>query len=47
MDLLRSLKNDLEGTGTERDQYVVNLRIEDHQDFIADMYETAEDLGDD
>jgi hypothetical protein len=25
----------------------VNLHIEDHQDFIKEMYEKAEDLGDD
>ena len=42
-----SLKDDLEGAGTNRDQYVVNLHIEDHQDFIKEMYEKAEDLGDD
>ena len=41
-----ALKEDLEATGTERDQYVVNLRIEDHQQFIADMYEEALKLGD-
>lgn len=42
-----SLKDDLEGAGTNRDQYVVNIHIEDHQDFIKEMYEKAEDLGDD
>jgi hypothetical protein len=42
-----ALRNDLEATGTERGQYVVNLRIEDHQEFIADMYEKALKLGDD
>ena len=42
-----SLKDDLGGAGTNRDQYVVNLHIEDHQDFIKEMYEKAEDLGDD
>ena len=42
-----SLKEDLEAAGTNRDQYVVNVHIEDHQDFIAAMYLEAEDLGDD
>ncbi|WP_298325506.1 DUF1837 domain-containing protein [Asticcacaulis sp.] len=42
-----SLKEDLDATGTNRDHYVVNLHIEDHQDFIAAMYQEAEDLGDD
>ncbi|WP_216923346.1 DUF1837 domain-containing protein [Synechococcus sp. CCAP 1479/9] len=39
------LKQDLEATDTNRDQYVVNIHIEDHQVFIAAMYEEAEDLG--
>jgi hypothetical protein len=42
-----SLKEDLEAAGTNRDHYVVNLHIEDHQDFILEMYEEAEDLGND
>lgn len=42
-----ALKEDLDAASTNRDQYVVNLRIEDHQDFIKEMYEEAEDLGDD
>jgi hypothetical protein len=42
-----SLKGDLESAGTNRDQYVVNVHIEDHQDFIKEMYQKAEDLGDD
>ena len=33
--------------GTNRDHYVVNIYVEDHQDFIAAMYQEAEDLGDD
>ena len=40
-----SLKEDLDTTGTTRDQYVVNIHIEDHQDFISAMYQEAEDLG--
>lgn len=42
-----SLKDDLEGAGTNRDHYVVNLHIEDHQEFIKEMYQKAEKLGDD
>lgn len=41
-----SLKENLDAAGTDRDQYVVNLHIKDHQDFIREMYEEAEDLGD-
>lgn len=41
-----ALKEDLETASANRDQYVVNLRIEDHQEFIAEMYKEAEDLGD-
>lgn len=41
-----SLKEDLEAAGTNRDHYVVNIHVEDHQDFIAAMYEGAQDLGD-
>ncbi|MHA7876149.1 HamA C-terminal domain-containing protein [Roseivivax sp.] len=40
-----SLKKDLEAAGTNRDQYVVNIHIEDHQNFIAAIYQEAEDLG--
>lgn len=42
-----SLKQDLDAAGTNRDQYAVNVHVEDHQEFIAAMYEEAEDLGDD
>lgn len=42
-----SLKDDLDSTGANRDHYVVNIHVEDHQDFIAAMYLEAEDLGDD
>lgn len=42
-----SLKEDLEATGTNRDHYVVNIHVKDHQDFIAAMYQRAEELGDD
>jgi len=42
-----SLKDDLDAAGTNRDQYVVNLHIADHQKFIGEMYEEAEDLGND
>lgn len=42
-----SLKEDLDCTGEERNHYVVNIHIEDHQEFIASTYKKAEDLGDD
>lgn len=42
-----SLKADLDAAGTNRDQYVVNVHVEDHQDFIAAMYDEAKDLGND
>lgn len=42
-----SLKNDLDATESNRDHYVVNIHVEDHQDFIANMYLEAENLGDD
>lgn len=41
-----ALKEDLDAASTNRDQFVVNLRIEDHQEFIKEMYEEAENLGD-
>jgi hypothetical protein len=41
-----ALKADLEGASTDRTHYVVNLRIEDHQDFIEEMFEKAQKLGD-
>jgi len=41
-----SLKDDLDAAGTKRDHYVVNIHVEDHQDFIAARYQEAEDLGD-
>lgn len=41
-----SLKDDLDAAGINRDHYVVNIHVEDHQDFIAAMYQEAEDLGD-
>ena len=40
-----SLKEDFESAEPNRDQYVVNLHIVDHQEFIADMYEEVENLG--
>ena len=42
-----ALKKDLEAASANRGHYVVNLRIDDHQDFIADMYEKVANLGDD
>ena len=42
-----SLKEDIsEPQGPNRDHYVVNLHIDDHQQFIKEMYEMAENLGD-
>ena len=41
-----SLKEDLDAAGSNRDHYVVNIHVDDHQDFIAAMYEGAQDLGD-
>jgi hypothetical protein len=40
-----ALKADLEAAGAERDQYVVNLHVEDHEKFVAQMYEEALNLG--
>ena len=42
-----SLKMDLDAAGAERDHYVVDIHIEDHQDFITEIYLKAENLGDD
>lgn len=42
-----SLKEDLDAASVNRDHYVVNIHVKDHQDFIAEMYLEAEDLGDD
>lgn len=41
-----SLEDDLDAAGTNRDHYVVNIHVEDHQEFIAALYQEAEDLGD-
>jgi hypothetical protein len=43
----QALADDFEALGQERRQFVVNLRIEDHQDFVKKIYEEAADLGDD
>ncbi|MCA1790150.1 MAG: DUF1837 domain-containing protein, partial [Thioalkalivibrio sp.] len=40
-----SLKEDLDATASNRNQYSVNLHIKDHQHFIAAMYLEAGDLG--
>ncbi len=42
-----SLKSDFVTAGRNRDHYIVNIHIKDHQDFIKEMYEKAENLGDD
>jgi Cap4 SAVED domain len=41
-----SLAEDLDAATTDRNHYVVNLHVEDHQAFIAAMYKEAETLGD-
>jgi hypothetical protein len=42
-----ALKEDLDAAQGGRDQYVVNIHIDDHEDFIAAIYSEAESLGDD
>ncbi|MGE0852984.1 MAG: Hachiman antiphage defense system protein HamA [Hyphomicrobiaceae bacterium] len=42
-----ALKEDLDGADGRRRQTVANLRIRDHQDFIAEIYEEAGTLGND
>lgn len=39
------LQKDLEEAGDDRNQHVVSLHIEDHQAFIAEVYEEAMKLG--
>ena len=41
-----ALKADLDEASTDRAHYVVNLRVEDHPEFIAEMYEKAQKLED-
>ena len=41
-----ALTEDYEALDQNRRQLVVNFHIEDHQDFIAEVYEEAGDLGD-
>lgn len=43
---LAKLEADLEAAGDDRNQHVVSLQIEDHQEFIAKVYEEAMNLGD-
>ncbi len=40
------LESDLVAAGSSRNQHVVSLHIEDHQAFIAEVYEEAMNLGD-
>lgn len=42
-----ALKEDLEAASIDRDHYAINIRIEDHQDFIQAMYLEAENLRND
>lgn len=41
-----ALKADLDAASVDRTHYTVNLRVEDHQEFIAVMFEEAQKLGD-
>lgn len=40
-----ALKEDLDAADPERNQTVINLHIDDHQDFIEEIYEEAGTLG--
>jgi hypothetical protein len=40
-----ALKADLDAASIDRNHYVMNLRIEDHKDFIAAMFAEAQRLG--
>jgi len=42
-----ALQEDLDAADESRNHTVVNLKVEDHQDFIAEAYESAGDLGND
>jgi Cap4 SAVED domain len=42
-----ALQADLDAADEGRNHTVINIRIEDHQEFIADIYEGAGNLGDD
>jgi hypothetical protein len=42
-----ALKDDLEAADGGRKQTAINVCVEDHQDFIAEIYEGAGNLGDD
>ena len=42
-----ALREDLALAENIRDQYVVNVHVKDHQDFIAETYIGVEDLGND
>ena len=41
-----SLKHNLDAASTNRNHYVVNIHVKDHQNFISAMYRKAGDLGD-
>jgi len=42
-----ALVDDFDALGEELSHHVVNLRIQDHQNFITAVYKEASDLGDD
>lgn len=42
-----TLEDDWKNAGTDRDQYVVNLHVKDHAEFIKSVYDEVQVLGDD
>jgi hypothetical protein len=42
-----ALTDDYNALNQDRKQTVINFRIEDHQTFIAEIYDEASSLGDD
>lgn len=44
---LAAMREDLQAADAERNQTVINLHIEDHQNFIVEIYEGAGTLGND
>jgi hypothetical protein len=39
------LTDDFQNADSKRKQIVINVRIEDHQDFIAEIYQESGKLG--
>ena len=44
---IEALDEDLQQADSARNQTVINIRIDDHQDFIVEVYEGAQNLGND